>query len=364
MRTADCLPALALRSGSRGSGTAGMAKLGEGDKRWIVEGRTDGANVNQWHWTERDETVWAKTALKNLICGNNLDGDTGHIKFGKDFDHWEGDVLLFNRKGKQTLVYNLEIRIKWTGKVVGADGQELAKGSGKISIYELSEEALEDGLEITIDTNFDKSSGDMDQLRGLVKQGAAKSLAEHGLTFHSIMVARLAELMSGGPPAAVPAAAAACKAPAPAAAPPPPATPHPSKEDPDVVAAAEAKTGSAEATRLSNLGPLYQDAVAGTLSSHSAWDLSCQGITDTDIINVLTALLAAETGVVASVDLAGNELTDAGLQEICIALGKGGVPSLMKLNFRNNRKISEAGRNMFKGLKALRGGEFEALFDE
>ena len=27
-----------------------MAKWGEGDPRWIVEDRTDGTNVNNWHW--------------------------------------------------------------------------------------------------------------------------------------------------------------------------------------------------------------------------------------------------------------------------------------------------------------------------
>jgi hypothetical protein len=27
-----------------------MAKLGETDPRWIVAERTDGTNVNNWHW--------------------------------------------------------------------------------------------------------------------------------------------------------------------------------------------------------------------------------------------------------------------------------------------------------------------------
>jgi hypothetical protein len=37
-----------------------MAKVGEGDPRWIVQNRADGTNVNQWHWTESDFTGWAK----------------------------------------------------------------------------------------------------------------------------------------------------------------------------------------------------------------------------------------------------------------------------------------------------------------
>ena len=34
-----------------------MAKVGEGDPRWIVSDRDDGQNVGQWHWwvvTSRD----------------------------------------------------------------------------------------------------------------------------------------------------------------------------------------------------------------------------------------------------------------------------------------------------------------------
>ena len=31
-----------------------MAKWGEGDSRWLVQEREDGANVNGWHWQERN----------------------------------------------------------------------------------------------------------------------------------------------------------------------------------------------------------------------------------------------------------------------------------------------------------------------
>ena len=30
-----------------------MAKIGEGDQRWIVKDRADGTNVNGWHWQVR-----------------------------------------------------------------------------------------------------------------------------------------------------------------------------------------------------------------------------------------------------------------------------------------------------------------------
>ena len=44
-----------------------MAKVGEGDARWIVADRADGANVNAWHWEERDVLPWAKRRLQELL---------------------------------------------------------------------------------------------------------------------------------------------------------------------------------------------------------------------------------------------------------------------------------------------------------
>ena len=175
-----------------------MAKLGEGDKRWIVEQRPDGANVNQWHWTERDETKFAKEWLKHLLCEQPLD-ETGLITFAKDIDRWDGDVLMFNRKGKQSVVYNLEVTMKWSGKIKDAEGKTLVRAKGAVSIYELSEEALEDGLDLTITVDSSKALGDADKLRAIVKTEAARLLAQQGKAFDTVLKARLAE-MNGGPP--------------------------------------------------------------------------------------------------------------------------------------------------------------------
>ena len=76
---------------------------------------------------------------------------------------------------------------------------------------------------------------------------------------------------------------------------------------------------------------------------------------------IVKAALAAEPPL-ASLNLARNALTDTGLQAICIALGQGGAKTLMELDFRDNSAVSVVGRNMFKGLRTLRGEGFEALF--
>ena len=46
-----------------------MAKLGEGDARWIVRERDDGANVNGWHWSEKNLTPWSEERLRELLVG-------------------------------------------------------------------------------------------------------------------------------------------------------------------------------------------------------------------------------------------------------------------------------------------------------
>ncbi len=44
-----------------------MAKLGEGDARWIVADRQDGTNVHNWHWAEKDVLPWSKSRLTELL---------------------------------------------------------------------------------------------------------------------------------------------------------------------------------------------------------------------------------------------------------------------------------------------------------
>ena len=58
--------------------TVAMAKVGEGDARWIVAERADGTNVNAWHWQERDVLPWAKRRLQELL-GKALDALAVHF---------------------------------------------------------------------------------------------------------------------------------------------------------------------------------------------------------------------------------------------------------------------------------------------
>lgn len=77
-----------------------MAKLGEGDARWLV---TDlgaaGRNVNNFHWTERDALDWSRERLSALFTGMQLVGDGGEGSAGAavqvtGLDSLEGEAFL------------------------------------------------------------------------------------------------------------------------------------------------------------------------------------------------------------------------------------------------------------------------------
>nr|CAD1826167.1 unnamed protein product [Ananas comosus var. bracteatus] len=78
-----------------------MAKYGEGDKRWIVEERPDGANVHNWHWAERDCLEWSRSLLSSLLSGLVvLDGEGGLSIRTKALEKLDGEAYVNVRKGK------------------------------------------------------------------------------------------------------------------------------------------------------------------------------------------------------------------------------------------------------------------------
>ena len=87
-----------------------MARIGEGDPRWLVEQRqgtppppafrcvvlADGKNVNNWHWVEKDCLEWSSSRLKELLSG--LVCLDGPITFKITcLDSCTGDAVINNR---------------------------------------------------------------------------------------------------------------------------------------------------------------------------------------------------------------------------------------------------------------------------
>jgi len=90
-----------------------MAKVGEGDPRWIVENRQDGHNVNNWHWSEKDCLPWSKNAF-NILLGNQVifEDEQCTIKTS-NVSSVEGECVVNNRKGKSIFLYELKVKVNW-----------------------------------------------------------------------------------------------------------------------------------------------------------------------------------------------------------------------------------------------------------
>ncbi|EGC31792.1 hypothetical protein DICPUDRAFT_156300 [Dictyostelium purpureum] len=93
-----------------------MAKVGEGDPRWIVENRTDGHNVNGWHWSEKDCLPWAKQMFNKLFEKKVFVENGDYVISISGTPTVGGECTANNRKGKTIFLYELDVKLKWECK--------------------------------------------------------------------------------------------------------------------------------------------------------------------------------------------------------------------------------------------------------
>ncbi|KAM0952861.1 putative activator of Hsp90 ATPase 1, START-like domain superfamily, activator of Hsp90 ATPase, Aha1 [Dioscorea sansibarensis] len=130
-----------------------MAKYGEGDKRWIVEERADGANVHNWHWAERDCLEWSRALLSSLLSDLPiLSGEGGLTIKTKTLDRLDGEAYVNIRKGKVIPGYELSLTLSFDAEAGGdsADSASLAKFSGTIEIPYLADENADEDPEVKV----------------------------------------------------------------------------------------------------------------------------------------------------------------------------------------------------------------------
>lgn len=142
-----------------------MALKGQGDPRWIVENRADGANVNAWHWTETDLSEWAKDKLRQLLAGIPIESDK-FVGGTTTVSHVSGDVTVNTRKQKTIVLYELDVTVKWEGQLTSG-----AKGSGTIHLPYISDERDPDDFEVRVTVEGD--SREADDMKDIVR---AKSI--------------------------------------------------------------------------------------------------------------------------------------------------------------------------------------------
>jgi len=135
-----------------------MAKWGEGDARWIVTNREDGANVNNWHWTEMDFTKWAEMRSAELLGGVTLEND--NMTISSSDVTCKGEVTVNTRKQKTIFLYELEINLKWEGELKSKPGKTF---KGSVNVPYISEENDDDDFEVKV--VVDETGSDAETIR-------------------------------------------------------------------------------------------------------------------------------------------------------------------------------------------------------
>lgn len=85
-----------------------MARLGEGDERWIVKEREDGRNCNNWHWTTKDVSANTKADLIRTLTECTFEAPLAFAKIKSA--EVTGEASVNNRKGKIFLIYDFDVR--------------------------------------------------------------------------------------------------------------------------------------------------------------------------------------------------------------------------------------------------------------
>lgn len=145
-----------------------MAKVGEGDPRWIVSERTDGANVNSWHWEERDLSQHTYGQLKNIFANRdipvpaNLSDAVEYLKV-EEVSEISGDVTVAQRKGKMMCYFELKVQLRWAGKM--REDDTVIKG--KMEIAEVDHDEFKNDYDITV--TCQENSANAQQLESVVR---------------------------------------------------------------------------------------------------------------------------------------------------------------------------------------------------
>lgn len=145
-----------------------MAKVGEGDPRWIVSERSDGANVNSWHWEERDLSQHTYEQLKSIFSDRaiplpaNLTDKVEYLKI-EEVSEISGDVTVAQRKGKMMCYFELKVQLRWAGKMKNDD--QVVKG--KMEIAEVDHDEFKNDYDITV--TCQENSANAQQLENVVR---------------------------------------------------------------------------------------------------------------------------------------------------------------------------------------------------
>eukprot|EP01065_Artemidia_motanka_P014829 TRINITY_DN1865_c6_g1_i1.p1 TRINITY_DN1865_c6_g1~~TRINITY_DN1865_c6_g1_i1.p1 ORF type:complete len:346 (+),score=122.95 TRINITY_DN1865_c6_g1_i1:83-1120(+) len=149
-----------------------MAKLGEGDSRWIVNDRDDGRNCNDWHWTERNLEEWATSSIKKRLEDKEVFRDGDVVVRTTTMSQFNGECSVMNRKRKVICHFDVNYELSWEGKVLDSDGEAIYTAKGKFSVPDADDSTVGDSLQV--DVSCAETGASAEKLLGVArKQGRA-----------------------------------------------------------------------------------------------------------------------------------------------------------------------------------------------
>ncbi|PVU91018.1 hypothetical protein BB561_004589 [Smittium simulii] len=134
-------------------------------------------NVNNWHWTEKNCIEWAKTYLSTVLKNLSLTKGSQSVKISS-VESVTGDADLNQRKGKIITLFDLELKLKWSGSDSKQKDQEY---TGTLTIPEVAHDTETE--DYVFDTRADADSPTGNQLKELVRKELSKQLIEEFLKF-------------------------------------------------------------------------------------------------------------------------------------------------------------------------------------
>jgi activator of HSP90 ATPase len=153
-----------------------MAKLGEGDERWLVKDMgAEGQNVNNWHWREYDAMEWSQRRLKAVFEGQDL-LPAGNCKLKITTVSCKGEAVLNNRKNKLIPAYELEVVLQWQGEAAGG-----TSAKGRIMLPYISDEQDDEEPEVKFSSETDDEATAQlrEAFRGEGKKVSGSRVAMH-----------------------------------------------------------------------------------------------------------------------------------------------------------------------------------------
>ncbi|GAB7350455.1 hypothetical protein MBLNU459_g1058t2 [Dothideomycetes sp. NU459] len=141
-------------------------------------------NPNNWHWVNKDVTLWTKEYLEKDLVDISAEKDGVSAQISKLLSS-EGDCEVAQRKGKLITLFDLKLQLEYTGKT--KDGEDV---SGTITVPEVAHDTEEDEYVFEIDVYSESSSKTpvkdlvrsqiTPQLRSRFQKLGPALVAEHG----------------------------------------------------------------------------------------------------------------------------------------------------------------------------------------